>query len=199
MKMCDDEDGRKAAKRRSRSPRVKAVPRDPRHDPEAALAKIRHVLGESGTSLTENEARAWLGRIDVGTLQSETVEKAELDKEGRLRFREPNEKHGPGRLKMRSEQAIEQAEADFARALNADFKVGNLLRRQKAAIQRAGDLRSLKGLEVAEKVCALYDVSLLPIRNRASAIASNMTKAGKPISSRHVRSILRTFRPIQPD
>lgn len=196
MTRRNDEDGRNGTKRRRRSPRIKAIPRDSRHDPEAALAKIRQILGVGGTPLTEEAARQWFARIDVENVQTE---RALQDKDGRWRFREPGEKHGPGRIKMRSERAVEQMESDFARVVNAVGQQSCLLGHQKAAVQRAGERRSEKGAEIAEKVCALYDASRLPIRNRTSAIASAMARDDHSISARQVRSILRKLRPVGAD
>lgn len=202
-----DEQEAKPRKRRPRAPRIKPLPesmRDPRHNPEAAEAAIHAVLKAGGRPLTVDEAREWLGRVDLKvfevifdpqTGEARKPEKVERDKDGRPRFRSPHEKHGPGRLKMRGEIAIEQAEAEWARAVNAGTQLGTLLDHHKRAIQRAADLRSLKGQEVADKVCTLYDSSRLPPRNRAAAIAIQMTKTGDPISSRHVRTILRKYRP----
>ncbi len=207
MTRDEDEQTPKPRNRRPRAPRIKTLPesmRDLRHNPDAALAEIRAVLKAGGRPLSLDEAQAWLGRVDLRHFEAEidpqtgearNPERAECDKDGRLRFRDPDEKHGPGRLRMRSEQAIEQAEADFARAVNAGTQLGTLLDLQKRAIQRAADLRSLKGAEVADKVCALYDSSRLPPRNRAAAIAIQMIKSGDQISSRQVRKILRKYRP----
>lgn len=207
MTIHDDEDERKPVKRRPRSPRIKPVPeemRDPRHDPDAALAEIRAVLKAGGRPVPLDKARAWLGRVDLRHFETEIdprtgeargPERAARDKDGRPRFRDPDEKHGPGRLKMRSEQAIEQVEADFARAVKEVEQVSTLLGWQSTAASRSASLRSRKGTDIAERVCQLYDALSLPARNRASVITLLLARDGHAITVQRVRQILAVHRP----
>lgn len=210
--MTRDEDGQspKPRKRRPRAQRIKKLPesmRDPRHNPDAALAEIHAVLKAGGRPLPLDEAQAWLGRIDLRHFEAEidpqtgearSPEKAERDKDGRLRFRDPDEKHGPGRLRMRSERAVEQAEADFARAVNEVEQVSTLLHWQSTAASRSASVRSRKGTDIADRVCKLYDNLSLPTRNRASVITKLLARDGHAITVQRVRQILATHRPRPP-
>ena len=206
MTRDEDEQAPKPRKRRPRVPRVKTLPesmRDPRHNPDAALAEIHAVLKAGGRPLSLDEAKAWLGRVDLQhfaakidpqTGEARNPERAECDKDGRLRFRDPDEKHGPGRLRMRSEQAIEQAEADFARAVNEVEQMSCLLNHQSVASRRAVAVRSSAAAAMTAKVCELYDSMTLPARSRASAIVRLLAREGRTISVQRVRQILRSHR-----
>ncbi|HQT62688.1 MULTISPECIES: hypothetical protein [unclassified Acidiphilium] len=203
MTRDEDEQAPKPRNRRPRAPRIKTLPesmRDPRHNPDAALAEIRAVLKAGGRPLSLDEAKAWLGQVDLQHFEAEidpqtgearSPEKAERDKDGRLRFRKPGEKHGPGRLRMRSEQAIEQAEADFARAVNQVEQVSCLLDHQSVASRRAVAVRSSEAEATTAKVCELYDSMTLPALSRASAIVRLLAREGRTISVQRVRQILR--------
>ncbi len=210
MTRDEDEQTPKPRNRRPLAPRIKTLPesmRDLRHNPDAALAEIRAVLKEGGRPLSLDEAQAWLGRVDLRHFEAEidpqtgaarNPERAECDKDGRLRFRDPDEKHGPGRLRMRSEQAIEQAEADFARAVNEVEQVSTLLHWQSTAASRSASVRSLQATDIADRVCQLYDALSLPARNRASAITKLLARAGHTITVQRVRQILAAHRPRPP-
>lgn len=194
----------KQSRRRPRAPWVKPLPdskRDPRDDPDAARTAMLQVLAGGGRAIRENEIGSWPLNLNLEALDAETLEPSEgvkLDAEGRLRFREKNEKHGPGRLKLRTEEAVEQAEADFARTVNELDQMSNLLGNQATAVRRAASVRSGKGADVGAKVCQLYEASSLPVRNRASAITRSMARKGYPISVQQVRKILRTHRSGNP-
>lgn len=207
MTRHEDGQGPKPRKRRPRAPRIIPVPesmRDPRHNPAAAEAEIRAALKSGGRPLTVDEAWAWFGHVDLQvfetiidpqTGEARNPERAERDKDGRLRFRSLHEKHGPGRLKMRSEErALEESETDFARLLNATEQTCRLLANYHAASRFGVAKRSRQAAEVADKVCALYDAMAFPARNRASAIVRTLAREGHPISVQRVRQILHARR-----
>lgn len=201
-----NEQGAKPRKRRPRAPRIKPLPeskRDPRHNPEAAEAAIHAILKDGGRPLTVDEAREWLGRVDLKvfeaiidpqTGEARNPERVERDKDGRPRFRSQHEKHGPGRRKMRGEIAIEQAEAEWAKAFNAIRQTSCLIDNQAKASRRAVAVRSRKADATAERVCQLYDSLTLPARSRASAIVRLLAREGRTISVQRVRQILRAHR-----
>lgn len=181
----------KRAKQRTRAPRIKRLPestQDPRHDPEAALVKMAQVIAGGGRPLTDDEARRWLARIDLHNIPVENVRQ---DREGRLRYREANVRHGPGRQKLRIEQAVEKMEADWARQVNALNQVFSLNDHHDAAVRCAVAARRRSAADVADRVYALYETSSLPVRNRASAIARSMERDGHRLSVQQIRAILR--------